>query len=358
MALPTFSIRQLLEAGIHFGHHPRRWNPRMEQYLFGVRNNVHIINLELTAPMLQEALQVIHDAVKKGGRILFVGTKPQASDIISEAARRCGQYYVNHRWLGGMMTNWKTVSRSIKRLSENEEILARPDSGLTKKETLKLTRETEKLERAIGGIREMGGVPDLLFVIDTNKEQTAVKEARKLGIPVVAVVDSNCDPTEIDFPIPGNDDAIRSIRLYCDLVAGSILDGLQDQLIAAGVDVGEATELPQEELETVKKSAKADAEKSEKAIAPKATKQAEAIEEKAEEKTEKSSQAIKPAVKTVKKAGNSEAKAEKKAAPKTTKIAKDENKPAAKKTASKKVNADKPATKTASKKTETTKSKK
>lgn len=246
MAIPNFTIRQLMEAGVHFGHNPRRWNPKMASYLYGVRNNVHIIDLGQTAPMLYEAMQVVHQIVLKGGRVLFVGTKPQASDVMAEAASRCGQYYVNHRWLGGMMTNWKTVSKSINRLKDFENTLDNP-TGLTKKERLQLTREKEKLERAIGGIREMGGVPNVLVVIDTNKEQTAVKEAKKLGIPVVGIVDSNSDPDEIDYPVPGNDDAIRSIRMYCDLFAGTILDALQEQLAAAGVDLGASETLPDEE---------------------------------------------------------------------------------------------------------------
>lgn len=297
MAIPTFTMRQMLEAGIHFGHHPRRWNPRMEPYLYGVRNNVHIINLEKSVPMLEEALKAVHDVVSKGGRVLFVGTKPQASAVIAEAATRCGQYYVNHRWLGGMMTNWKTVSRSIKRLGEYEELLANPEKGLTKKEVLQLTREQEKLNRAIGGIREMGGIPNILVVIDTNKEQTALLEARKLGLPIVAVVDSNCDPTGIDYPVPGNDDALRSIRFFCDLFAGAVLDGLSDQMVAAGIDLGESEELPESELEAIgamkDKPAKAKAAKTEeKAPAKKATKAEAAVEEekpakKAEAKEEK-----------------------------------------------------------------------
>lgn len=297
MAVPTFSMRQMLEAGIHFGHHPRRWNPKMEQYIFGVRNNVHVINLEKTAPMLEAGLKAVHEVVSKGGRVLFVGTKPAASEVIAEAAKRCGQYYVNHRWLGGMMTNWKTVSRSIKRLGEYEELLNSPEKGLTKKEILQLTREREKLERAIGGIREMGGVPNILVIIDTNKELTAIKEARKLNLPIVGVVDSNSDPTEIDYPIPGNDDALRAIRFYCDLFAGAVLDGLSDQMVAAGIDLGEAVELPASELEAIKaekvsKPAKPAAKKAESAEEakpakkPAAAKPAKASKEAAEEKAE------------------------------------------------------------------------
>jgi small subunit ribosomal protein S2 len=240
MAMPTFTMRQLLEAGVHFGHHTRRWNPKMAPYIFGVRNGVHIIDLEQTVPMLHRAMVAVRDVVAGGGRVLFVGTKRQAQERVAEAASRCGQYYVNHRWLGGMLTNWKTISQSIKRLREMEELLAQPDLGLTKKEILQRTRDRDKLERALGGIKEMGGLPDLLFVIDTNKEAIAVQEANKLGIPVVAVIDSNSDPDGVTFAIPGNDDALRAIDLYCDLVSGAVLDGLQAEMAASGVDVGEA----------------------------------------------------------------------------------------------------------------------
>jgi small subunit ribosomal protein S2 len=248
MALPSFSMRQLLEAGVHFGHTTRRWNPRMSPYIFGVRNGVHIIDLEQTVPLLHQALNLVREVVAGGGRVLFVGTKRQASEKIAEAAKRCGQYYVNHRWLGGMLTNWKTISNSIKRLREVDERLAEETTGLTKKEILNLTRERDKLERALGGIKDMGGLPDVLFVVDTNKEHIAVAEARKLGIPVAAVLDSNSDPLGIDHPIPGNDDAIRAISLYCDLVADAVLDGIQEELTARGADVGEAEEAPQESL--------------------------------------------------------------------------------------------------------------
>ena len=240
MAMPTFTMRQLLEAGVHFGHHTRRWNPKMAPYIFGERNGVHIIDLEQTVPMLQAGLQAVRDIVAGGGRVLFVGTKRQASDLISESAKRCGQYYVNHRWLGGTLTNWKTITASIRRLRELDERLSEENTGLTKKEMLGLTRERDKLERALGGIKEMGGLPDILMVIDTNKEAIAIKEASKLGIPVVAVIDSNCDPHSITYPIPGNDDAIRSIALYCRLVADAVLDGLQQEMIASGEDVGAA----------------------------------------------------------------------------------------------------------------------
>ncbi len=248
MAMPTFTMRQLLEAGVHFGHHTRRWNPKMQPFIFGVRNGVHIIDLEQTVPMLHAALQAVRDAVAAGGRVLFVGTKRQASEKIAEAAKRCGQPFVNHRWLGGMLTNWKTISQSIKRLRELEEQLGGEAQGLTKKELLNLTRESGKLERSLGGIKEMGGQPSLLFVIDTNKEAIAVAEANKLGIPVAAVVDSNSDPRGITYPIPGNDDALRAISLYCDLISDAVLDGLQQEAISAGVDIGEAEEAPSQPL--------------------------------------------------------------------------------------------------------------
>ncbi len=256
MALPTFTMRQLLEAGVHFGHSTRRWNPKMEPYLFGVRNGTHIIDLEQTVPMLHQALLAVRDVVAGGGRVLFVGTKRQASDRVAETAKRCGQYYVNHRWLGGMMTNWRTISNSIKRLRDLDNRLAEENLGLTKKETLRLTRERDKLERALGGIKEMGGLPDVLFVIDTNKEGIAVAEANKLSIPVVAVVDSNSDPKGINFPIPGNDDALRAIGLYCDLVVDAVLDGIQQEMSASGVDLGAA----EEPIEVVPEVAEAVAE--------------------------------------------------------------------------------------------------
>jgi small subunit ribosomal protein S2 len=248
MAMPTFTMRQLLESGVHFGHHTRRWNPKMAPYIFGVRNGVHILDLEQTVPMLHQALQAVRDVVAGGGRVLFVGTKRPASEKIAEAAKRCGQYYVNHRWLGGMLSNWKTISNSIKRLRELDEKLSEGGQGFTKKELLQLTRERDKLERALGGIKEMGGRPDILFIIDTNKEAIAVAEARKLGIPVAAVVDSNSDPAHITYPIPGNDDATRAIALYCDLVSDAVLDGLQAEAIATGADVGESEQAPAEPL--------------------------------------------------------------------------------------------------------------
>ncbi|QDH15744.1 30S ribosomal protein S2 [Oecophyllibacter saccharovorans] len=248
MAMPEFTMRQLLEAGVHFGHHTRRWNPSMAPYLFGVRNQVHIIDLQQTVPMLDRALKQVRDTVAAGGRVLFVGTKRAAAEHIADAAQRCGQYYVNHRWLGGMLTNWKTITGSIKRLRAIDEMLAGDTAGLTKKEILDITRDREKLERSLGGIKDMGGLPNLLFVIDTNKEKLAVEEANKLGIPVVAVLDSNSDPKGVDFPIPGNDDALRAIALYCDLVAGAVLDGISAELAASGQDLGAAEELGAEAL--------------------------------------------------------------------------------------------------------------
>jgi len=244
MAIPEFTMRQLLEAGVHFGHHTRRWNPKMSPYIFGVRNGVHIIDLEQTVPMLFRALQAVRDVAAAGGRVLFVGTKRQAQDQVAEAAKRCGQYFVNHRWLGGMLTNFKTISQSIKRLKEMDERVSQPGVGLTKRELLELTRERDKLERALGGIKEMGGLPDILFIIDTNKEAIAVQEANKLKIPVVAVLDSNSSPDGIAYPIPGNDDAMRAVHLYCELVSGAVLDGLQAELAASGGDLGEQVEPP------------------------------------------------------------------------------------------------------------------
>jgi len=248
MALPAFSMRQLLEAGVHFGHRTRRWNPKMAPYLFGIRNGIHIIDLQQTVPLLHQAMVAVKEVVARGGRVLFVGTKRQAAERVADAAKRCGQYYVNHRWLGGMMTNWQTISNSIKRLRELDDQLSGETMGLTKKELLGLTRERDKLERALGGIKEMGGLPDILVVIDTNKEAIAVAEANKLGVPVVGVVDSNSEPAGINFPVPGNDDAIRAINLYCDLIAGSVIDGIQQEIASAGRDVGESPEGPVERL--------------------------------------------------------------------------------------------------------------
>ena len=248
--MPEFTMRQLLEAGVHFGHQTRRWNPKMESYIFGVRNGIHIIDLRQTVPLLHAALGTVRDVTAQGGRVLFVGTKRQASDLVADAAKRCGQYYVNHRWLGGMLTNWKTITASIKRLRELDERLTTAEvaEGLTKKELLNLTRERDKLERSLGGIKEMGGLPDIIFVIDTNKEAIAVAEGKKLNIPVIAVIDSNSDPHGITYPIPGNDDAIRSIALYCDLIAAAVLDGLQQEAIRSGTDIGESEDAPVETL--------------------------------------------------------------------------------------------------------------
>ena len=248
--LPSFSMRQMIEAGCHFGHNTRRWNPKMKSYLFGVRDGVHIIDLQQSVPLLQRAMQAVHDVTAAGGRVLFVGTKRQAQEMVKEYAERCGQYFVNHRWLGGTLTNWKTVSHSIKRLKDLEERLANTQqlAGLTKKEQLTLAREQEKLNRSLGGIKDMGGLPDILFVIDTNKEAIAVAEAKVLNIPVVAVLDSNSDPAGITHPIPGNDDAIRAIKLYCELVANTVLTGIKDEMKSSGVDIGNAENAPVEAL--------------------------------------------------------------------------------------------------------------
>lgn len=243
MAMPQFTMRQLLEAGVHFGHHTRRWNPQMRPYIFGVRNGVHILDLQQTVPMLNNSLKAVRDIVANGGRVLFVGTKRQAQEKLAESAKRCGQYYVNHRWLGGMMTNWKTISVSINRLRELENLLSQEKTGLTKKEILMMTRERDKLELSLGGIKEMGGQPDALFIIDVNKEDIAVEEANKLGIPVFAILDSNSSPKGISYPIPGNDDALRAIDLYCELFSEAILDGLQAELGKSGKDAGEAVEV-------------------------------------------------------------------------------------------------------------------
>jgi len=251
MAMPEFTLRQLLESGVHFGHHTRRWNPAMAPYLFGVRNQVHIIDLQQTVPLLDRALREVRDTVARGGRVLFVGTKRAAAEYVADSSKRCGQYYVNHRWLGGMLTNWKTITGSIKRLRQIEEQLSGDTHGLTKKEVLDLTRDRDKLERSLGGIKEMGGLPDLLFIIDTNKEKLAVEEANKLGIPVIAVLDSNSDPAGVTFPIPGNDDAIRAITLYCDLISGAVLDGISQEMVASGVDMGTAEEVMETEIPVV-----------------------------------------------------------------------------------------------------------
>jgi small subunit ribosomal protein S2 len=242
MALPDLSMRQLLEAGVHFGHQKHRWNPKMAPFIFGSRNNIHIIDLTQTVPLLHQALVAVSDVVAKGGRVLFVGTKRQATEGIAEGARSSAQYFINHRWLGGTLTNWRTISHSIKRLKALEELLEGEHRGLTKKELLQLTREKDKLEISLGGIKDMGAPPDLIFVIDTNKESIAIAEARKLNIPVVAIVDSNCDPDGITYPIPGNDDAGRAITLYCDLIARAAIDGIERGQGSVGVDLGEAEE--------------------------------------------------------------------------------------------------------------------
>ncbi len=247
----NFSMRQLLEAGVHYGHVTRKWNPKMAPYIFGKRNGIHILDLEQTVPMLESALNVIKDVISNYGRVLFVGTKSQAADKVKEAAEKCGQYYVNHRWLGGMLTNWKTINQSIKRLKALEEKIENP-VGLTKKEVLQLQREKEKLDLALGGIREMGGLPDLVIVIDTIRESIAIKEAAKLGIPVVAIVDSNSSPDEVTYPIPGNDDATKAIELYCDLFSSAILEGLQKGMEKSGVDLGAAENIIDNEVEAKK----------------------------------------------------------------------------------------------------------
>jgi small subunit ribosomal protein S2 len=249
MALPDYSMRQLLEAGVHFGHQSHRWNPKMAEFIFGTRNNIHIIDLAQSVPMLHRALQAVSDTVAKGGRILFVGTKRQAQDAVADAAKRCAQYYVNSRWLGGTLTNWKTISGSISRLRKLEEMLSSNEAqAYTKKERLELQRERDKLDRALGGIKDMGGLPDLLFVIDTNKEDIAIKEARRLNVPVAAVVDTNCNPEGITFVVPGNDDASRAITLYCDLIARAAIDGISRAQGDMGIDVGAAAEPVVEEL--------------------------------------------------------------------------------------------------------------
>ena len=254
MALPDFSMRQLLEAGAHFGHQTHRWNPKMERYIFGSRANIHIIDLSQSIPLLHQALVKIREIAAGGGRVLFVGTKRQASDPVAGAAKRCAQYYVNHRWLGGTLTNWRTISQSISRLRELEGVLEGEGGARTKKELLQITRERDRLELSLGGIKDMGGIPDIMFVIDTNKEAIAILEARKLNIPVVAILDTNSNPDGITYPVPGNDDAARALQLYCDLVADAVIDGLAAGQSAQGVDLG-AAEAPVEP--TLRKSAPA-----------------------------------------------------------------------------------------------------
>jgi small subunit ribosomal protein S2 len=315
MAIPDFTMRQLLEAGVHFGHQTRRWNPRMAPYLFGARNGVHIIDLTQTVPLLHQALVATRDVAASGGRILFVGTKRQAQEPVTRSASRSGQYYVNHRWLGGMLTNWKTISNSIRRLRELEGRLAEASVGLTKKETLQLTRERDKLERALGGIKDMGGLPDLIFVVDTNKESIAVAEAKTLNIPVVAVLDSNSDPEGISYPVPGNDDASRAINLYCDLMVAAVLDGLQAEMAASGADMG-AFEAPPEEIESTPEEVPAADE------VP-----AEATPEAAEAATEPVTEAAEPAPEAAEAATKAAEPAPEAAEPATEPVTEDESAP-------------------------------
>ncbi len=261
MNLPSFTMRELLESGIHYGHNTRRWNPKMAPYIFGERSGVHVIDLQQTVPMLYKAMETMAEVAKKGGRILFVGTKTQGSMAVKESAERCGQYYINYRWLGGLLTNWKTVNQSIKTLKSMREELANP-GRMTKKEILKLQREHDKLDLAIGGIAEMGGLPDLLVVLDTNKESIAVLEAKRLKIPIVGIIDTNSNPDDIDYPVPGNDDATRAIQLYCHLFSAAILEGLKQGMTSAGIDIGESSAAP-----VVDKANSAAIEKNEQAVA-------------------------------------------------------------------------------------------
>lgn len=247
MAAPVVTMQQLIETGAHFGHQTHRWNPKMKPYLFGDRNGVHIIDLSQTVPLFARALEFISSTVASGGKVLFVGTKRQAQEPVADAARRAGQHFVNHRWLGGMLTNWKTISNSIKRLKALEEQLSGDTHGLTKKEVLQLTRERDKLDMSLGGIRDMGGIPDIMFVIDANKEELAIKEANTLGIPVVAILDSNVSPDGIAFPVPANDDASRAIWLYCEAVAIAATRGNAEQQRRGGADFGAMAEPPAEE---------------------------------------------------------------------------------------------------------------
>ena len=280
MALPEFSLRQLLEAGVHFGHQTHRWNPRMDQYIYGSRNGIHIMDLTQTVPLLDQALNVVRETVSKGGRILFVGTKRQASKAVAEAAERSAQYYMNHRWLGGTLTNWQTVSKSIQRLKAISAQMETGFDGLTKKERLGMEREHAKLHASLNGIAEMGGTPDLLFVIDTNKEALAVAEANKLGIPVIGILDTNSAPEGIDYPIPGNDDAARAIGLYCDLIARSALDGMAAQMGSAGVDLGELVDAPVEEILDIVETSKEAEEETPESVGTKPTLFSEAPSEK------------------------------------------------------------------------------
>ena len=279
MALPKFSMHDLIGAGVHFGHRTRRWNPKMAPYLYGVRNDVHIIDLQQTVPLLHQALAVVRETVAKNGRILFVGTKRQASELVSESATRCGQYYVDQRWLGGMLTNWNTIQNSIRTLRKLEEEAGREDLNLTKKERLQRARQQIKLESSLGGIKEMGGQPSLIFIVDTNRESLAVAEAAKLGIPVIGIVDSNSSIENITYPIPGNDDATKAIRLYCNLIADAALDGLQSSMAATPADAGEAEVLPEAET-AVAEAPKASAEVVVKKSRKKAAEEGKAVEEK------------------------------------------------------------------------------
>ena len=281
MALPTFNMRELLEAGVHFGHQKHRWNPKMGPFIFGSRNNIHIIDLAQTVPLLHQAIVTVSDVVAKGGRVLFVGTKRQATDAVSDSARQCAQYFVNHRWLGGTLTNWKTISNSIQQLRNLEERLAGETHGLTKKELLKLTLERDKLERSLGGIKDMGGIPDILFVVDTNKESIAVAEAKKLKIPVIGIVDSNSDPDVVNIPIPGNDDASRAISLYCDLIARAAIDGIERGQVDSGIDIGAAEAPLEQSLEET--SEQAGETKEDTAAEPEEAKAEQAPETKTEE---------------------------------------------------------------------------
>jgi small subunit ribosomal protein S2 len=282
MANVDFTIRELMEAGVHFGHKTKRWNPKMAPFLFGIRHDIHIIDLQQTYPMLKRSLKAVSDVVARNGRVLFVGTKRQAQTVVAEHAKRSGQYYVNHRWLGGMLTNWKTISHSIKRLREVETILGQENAGFTKKEILQIQRERETLDKTLGGIRDMGGLPDIIFVIDTNKESIALKEAARLGIPVIAILDSNSDPDGVTYPVPGNDDSARAIELYCRLVADAALAGIEAGMIRSGVDIGESENLPEaltaEGADGKKSAAKPAARKKAPAAKPKAAAN-EAVEE-------------------------------------------------------------------------------
>jgi small subunit ribosomal protein S2 len=288
MALPEFSMRQLLEAGAHFGHQTHRWNPKMDRYIFGSRSNIHIIDLSQSIPLLHQALVKVREVAAAGGRVLFVGTKRQASDPVATAAKRCAQYYVNHRWLGGTLTNWRTVSGSIARLRELEGIMGGESQGRSKKELLQLTRERDKLELSLGGIKDMGGIPDIMFVIDTNKEAIAILEARKLNIPVIAILDTNCDPDGITYPIPGNDDAARALQLYCDLIADAVLDGLAAGQASSGVDLG-ASVAPMEPTLARELTPEPVAEA---AAAPEAAAEAVAAPEVAQEATAEANEAV------------------------------------------------------------------